>query len=131
MLRNGRFSLIDFPGANFTLPTMIISGHIVGGYFDDAGAHGFLLYRGNFQAIDCPGYTNLFLSGLDPVGLMTGGFSSPDGSTHGAVVHNGVCTQVDFPGGTNTYANGNNGQGDIVGRYTGPDGVVHGYLLRR
>src|SRR5205814_882322 len=76
LLRNGNFSSIDFPGANGTFPTMIISGHIVGGYFDNAGSHGFLLYRGNFQGIDCPGYTNLFLSGLDPIGQMTGGFFS-------------------------------------------------------
>jgi hypothetical protein len=100
------------------------------GYFDfNFTAHGFLLQAGDFQSIDCPGYTSLFLSGLNPVGEMTGGVTSTDGSQHGAMVRDGVCTQIDFPSGTGTYANALNSQGNVVGRYTGPDRTVHGYLL--
>ncbi len=88
LLSKGNFTTIHFPGALWTLPTMIVGNRIVGGYFDhNFTAHGFLLQKGNFQNIDCPGYTNLFLSGLNPVGEMTGGFTSTDGTQHGALVH--------------------------------------------
>jgi hypothetical protein len=130
LLSQGSFSTFDFPGAMWTLPTMIVGQRTVGGYFDNTfNAHGFLLNHGDFQEIACPGYTNVFLSGLNPLGDMTGGFNSSDGVQHGLLVTDGTCTSIDFPGATSTYANSENPEGTIVGRYTSPDGKDHGYLL--
>ena len=132
LLRAGNFSLIDFPGAIDTFPTMIIADRIVGGYFKaDRMYHGFLMRGTHFKSIDCPSYINLFLSGLNPIGEMTGGFSSADGNQHGALIHNGTCTQVDFPGSISTYANAAISGGPIVGRYANADGKGHGFVLTR
>lgn len=127
--KTGNFSLIDFPGALGTLPTMIAAGRIVGGYFDSAGTHGFLLSGGNFQSINCPGTAGVFLSGIDPLGRMVGGTNNADGSSQGVLVSDGTCIGVEFPGGHSTYANGINAEGTIVGRYTSADGMVHGFVL--
>jgi hypothetical protein len=111
---------------------MIVGRNIVGGWFDNNFTpHGFSmnLNTGAFQEISCPGYTNVFLSGLNSLGDMTGGFNSSDGVMHGLLVRNGSCTSIDFPGATSTYANSENPEGTIVGRYTSPDGKTHGYLL--
>jgi len=133
-LSQGSFSTIEFPGAMWTLPTMIVGQRIIGGYFDSTFTpHGFLLNHGKFQEITCPGHSNIFLSGLNPLGEMTGGFNSSDGVQHGLLVSNGQCIAVDFPGsmpGSN-YANGINPRGDIVGRYATLDGVFHGYLRKK
>ena len=126
----GTFSVLDVTGASGSLPAMISAGHIVGGYFNSTGLHGFSSTLGVVQTIDCPGATFTFLSGLAPQGHMVGGYATVDGNGHGALVTGGNCIAIDFPGGTNTYANGINPQGDIVGRYTGADGTVHGFLWR-
>jgi hypothetical protein len=113
---------------------MIVAQEIVGGWFDNNFTpHGFSLNlnTGAFQEISCPGHTNVFLSGLNPLGDMTGGFNSSDGVQHGLLVSDGQCITVDFPGsipGSN-YANGINPEGDIVGRYQSQDGKIHGFLL--
>jgi hypothetical protein len=132
LLREGEFSRIDFPGAMWTLPTMIIEDRIVGGYFDNNfTAHGFLLSDGQFQQIDCPGSTSTFTSGMDVHGNLYGRFVATDGVQHGTMVRNGNCIAIDFPGGTLSYANAATPDGDIVGRYTSSDGKVHGFLLTR
>src|SRR5215831_8915254 len=123
---------MDFPGAMWTLPTMIVGKRIVGGYFDDNFIpHGFMLDRGVFQEVACPGYSHVFLSGLNSVGDMTGGFNSSDGVLHGVLVKDGNCISVDFPGSTSTYANAEDPGGNIVGRYTDTAGRTHGFLLIR
>jgi len=130
LLKAGTFSGLDVTGASGSLPAMISSGRVVGGYFNGTGLHGFSSSLGMVQTIDCPGATFTFLSGLAPQGQMVGGYATVDGNGHGALVKDGNCIAVDFPGGTNTYVNGINTQGDIVGRYTGADGSVHGFLWR-
>jgi hypothetical protein len=131
--KEGDFSSIRFPGALATLPTMIIGKSIVGAYVDASFAgHGFLLRGGRFQPIDCRGFTQVFLSGLNPQGDLTGAVDLGLPGQHGLLVRDGHCIIVDFPGslpGSN-YANGINPRGDIVGRYATSDGVVHGYLRR-
>jgi hypothetical protein len=131
LTRQSGFSSIDFPGALLTLATMTTGNRIIGGYYDASFAsHGFSLSGGTFQTINCPNSTNVFLSGLNPQGDMTGEVIGTDGIQHGLLVSDGSCIIVDFPGskpGSN-YANGINPRGDIVGRYTTSDGVTHGYL---
>ena len=135
LLRKGTFTAIDVPGASGSLPAMIAAGRIIGGYFLNNHTHGFQLYKGQFTTVDCAGSTGSpgfqFLSGLDPIGRIVGGYGTPDGLTHGSLIINGNCITIDIPPGTNTYANAIDAEGDIVGRYTGSDGVIHGFLLRK
>jgi hypothetical protein len=132
LLRRRSFTTIEYPGAMWTLPTMIVGQKIVGGWFDtNFTSHGFLLDLNTnaFEEIRCLGYSSVFLSGINPLGDMTGGFNSSDGVLHGLLVRNGNCISIDFPGATSTYANSENPDGTILGRYTSPDGKIHGYLL--
>jgi uncharacterized membrane protein len=135
LLRGGTFTTIDVPGASGSLPAMIAAGRIIGGYFLNNHTHGFQLYKGQFTTIDCAGSTGSpgfqFLSGVDPIGRMVGGYGTSDGLTHGSLIIEGNCITIDIPPGTNTYANAIDAEGDIVGRYTGSDGAIHGFLLRK
>jgi hypothetical protein len=98
-------------------------------------SHGFQLYKGQFTTIDCAGSTGSpgfqFLSGLDPIGRIVGGYGTSDGLTHGSLIIEGNCIAIDIPPGTNTCANAIDAEGDIVGRYTGSDGAIHGFLFRK
>lgn len=133
LLTHGRFSRLDFPGANATLPTMIIGGLIIGGYDDASGSHGFKYENGKVETVDCPGSRNVFLSGLNQFGDVTGEVTGMDGIQHGLLVIGKSCITVDFPAsqaGSN-YANGIDPSENIVGRYSTPDGVVHAYFRKK
>lgn len=111
---------------------MVEAGRIVGGHVDNNGSHGYLLVRSKFETVNCPDATGgVFLSGLDPIGRMTGEMTTADGHQHGLLVQDGQCTAFDFPGSTSTYANGINSRGDIVGRYTDTAGDTHGFVVER
>ena len=103
LLSEGSFSTFDFPGAvgsvfacgssncpGGTCPLGINpQGDIVGGYCGgDGNNHGFLLSKGNFNAIDFPGATFTFVNGITPEGDMAGGYQSADGVYHGFVLNN-------------------------------------------
>ena len=112
---------------------MTVGQRIVGGYIGDTfTSHGFLLDHGVFREVACPGYNNVFLSGLNSLGDMTGGFNSSDGVLHGLLVENGTCISIDYPGSTSTYANAEDPGGrNIVGRYMDIAGKAHRFLLVR
>jgi hypothetical protein len=66
----------------WTLPTMIVGKRIVGGYFDFSFVpHGFLLDHDVFQEVACPGYSEVFLSGLNPLGDMNADLTAATGSS--------------------------------------------------
>jgi len=106
---------------------MVVGQSIVGGYAIATGVQGFLLRGGVYHSIGCPGDGNVFRSGMDPAGDMTGEVNTPDGKQHGLLIRNGSCILVDFPGGSNCFAN-SIANGNIVGRYTDTSGKVHGFL---
>ena len=131
LFRRKEFSVIDFPGAKGTFPTMLIDpSHIVGSYLDTNFAyHGFFLRKGIFITIDFPSSTFTWITGVDPQGDLVGFYNDQGGQQHGFVLSNGKYTSIDIAGAIATEANGINPQGNVVGRYVTADGVTHAYLL--
>ncbi len=93
-------------------------------------AHGYLLTKGSYQQVTCPGWYPVIVYGLSEQGEMTGsGTKLSDGLQHGLVVSGNTCTLIDFPGSTlYNSVNSINPRGDVVGTYGTPDGNGHGYL---
>jgi probable HAF family extracellular repeat protein len=85
MLKNGSFTLVDFPAS----PWVFISGlnpvgEIVGGHGDANGVeHGFLYSRGAYIAIDFPEWTSSYANGIDPQGDIVGRYTDAQGTYHG------------------------------------------------
>lgn len=85
MLKNGVFSIIDFPGS----PWVFISGlnpvgEIAGGHGDANGVeHGFLYSRGDYIAIDFPEWTSSYANGVNPQGDIVGRYTDAQGTYHG------------------------------------------------
>jgi len=85
MLKNGVFTLIDFPGS----PWVFISGlnprgEIVGGHGDANGVeHGFLYRCGDYIPIDFPEWTSSYANGVNPQGDIVGRYTDAQGTYHG------------------------------------------------
>jgi hypothetical protein len=85
MLKNGVFTLVDFPGS----PWVFVSGlnpvgEIVGGHGDANGVeHGFLYSRGDYIAIDFPEWTSSYANGVNPQGDIVGRYTDAQGTYHG------------------------------------------------
>jgi uncharacterized membrane protein len=80
-----------------------------------------------FTAIDVPGATSTFATGINPRGDIVGGYGDASGG-HGFLLSNGTFTTIDVPGAISTFARGINSRGDIVGTYRDASGG-HGFLL--
>ena len=100
LLRRGRFTTIDVPGAVSTRALGIsASGEIAGNYTDAAGKiHGFLLRAEEFTTIDLPKaiYTEAFQ--INPRGDIVGNYQSADGVFREFLLSGGAFTSIDFPG---------------------------------
>jgi uncharacterized membrane protein len=135
LLRRGKYTSIDYPGAALTFVRGINpDGDIIGRYdildvsTNKVKTHSFLLRHGKFTSIDFPGAVRTFARGISPNGDIVGRYDFLDVATNkvrvfGFVLRHGTFTSIDFP------ANGINSAGEIVGTYTGADGKEHGYLM--
>ncbi len=135
LLRSGKYTSIDYPGAALTFVRGINSnGDVIGRYdildvkTNKVKTHSFLLRQDKFTSIDFPGAVRTFARGINSDGDIVGRYDVLDLSTNqikvlGFIFHRGDFASIDFP------ANGINSFGDIVGTYTGADGTVHGYLM--
>ena len=70
---------IEYPGANYTVPTGINpDGEIAGLYTDTSGAvHGFVLRQGEFTSIDYPGAMYTEARAISPGGDIVGNYAMP------------------------------------------------------
>src|SRR5262249_23563353 len=92
LLRKGKFSTFDIPGATFTFFTRNNSrGDIVGWYGTPDGktrwgrVHGFLLsggIGGELSSIDYPGATLTLATGINHQGDIVGRYDTPDNVRH-------------------------------------------------
>jgi hypothetical protein len=116
---NGKYSTIDFPGADITVATGIAdTGDIVGWYQlpNSSYNHGFLLHAGTFKTIDRPGTASTMLAGINSTGTIVGNHDD----NYGFVYKNGTFTDYNAPSraGLPTYfstLNGINNAGIFVG----------------
>jgi hypothetical protein len=133
LLRNGRFSRIDAPGAPGTeLYEVNNRGDMVGISADPLTREqrGILLdRRGRVTEIEIPGGQYTIPFGINDRGQIVGYTAdvAPDGTAsnlHGFALLKGVkgpVTRVDFPGAPQTVALGINDRGQVVGAYLNPN----------
>jgi probable HAF family extracellular repeat protein len=135
--KNGVFTTVDFPGADFTEAMGINdSGDVVGSYALPTAPSefpGFLLHQGVFTTIDFPGSTHTWAMGINNAGTIVGSYPDAKSNTHGFVYNNGTFKTVDAPHlGSNapasTQLNGINNSGIIVGGVS-QGGAVRGFWL--
>jgi len=142
LLRKGKFTTIDAPGASFPPPPtsggtaatgINPQGDIVGDYTDSSdNIHGFLLRKGSFTTIDAPGSNFTSPSAINPRGDIVG-FFVDDSGIHGFLLSHGAFSTIDVPGGTpgTTQALGIKPRGDIVGYYGDINDFTSNWLLSK
>lgn len=133
ILAGAKFTQIaDYPGATQTYVVLTEANVLIGAIWNldgDHTNHGYMVTKRATSLVDYPGGTSTFISGLNPVGEIVGGYEDTNSVEHGFLFSHGQYIAVDFPEWTSSYANGIDPQGDIVGRYTDAQGVYHGYFL--
>ena len=101
LLRNGKLTILSFPGATAgTTPTSINDqGVVVGNYVVSFGApeHAFMWKDGVFSNISPPDNTTAEASKISNTGVVVGSYVSPsDGLRHGFSFENGTYTKIDI-----------------------------------
>jgi hypothetical protein len=80
VLRNGRYTPVDFPGGLGTKVSAINDrGQMVGYYDTDSTRRGFLLSRGRFTELDYPGAPLTLPGGIDNKGRVVGAYLDRNG----------------------------------------------------
>ncbi|HEY7098677.1 MAG TPA: hypothetical protein VH437_18255 [Terriglobales bacterium] len=119
----GNFTVVDFPGTNYSSATGINDDGDVVGYYalpNNPQTHGYLLHQGVFTTINGPGSSNTYPSAINNLGTIVGTCTDENGVNHGFVYHHGVFQKVDAPlvdsnGRVDTLLFGVNNAGMIVG----------------
>jgi uncharacterized membrane protein len=145
LMRKGRVTSIDVPGAMATVPVGINDhGQVVGAWAaPDATVnpvngelgptHGFLWDRGRFKKFDIPGATTTAPYEINNRGQIVGNYGDANGAQHGFVLRRGVVTTIDHPGATDapdmtgTRVVGIDDHGRLVGSYGDGAGTIRAW----
>ncbi|HVE72501.1 MAG TPA: hypothetical protein VNI54_14145 [Thermoanaerobaculia bacterium] len=139
LLRRGRFSSFDAPGAtqspgSETSGVAINSfGDIVGGVQPSVfhGSNGFLLKNGQFTIIappDAGGGFGTIATGINDRGDIVGSYSDKGYDFHGFARIDGHYIRIDFPGASKTETYRINDDQTIVGGYADQAHGLRGYI---
>jgi probable HAF family extracellular repeat protein len=112
------FTNFDIPGATSTSVSGINDrGHIVGGYTDNLGAHGFIFDGKTVTTIDFPESLGTGASAINNKGHIVGSFTGGDSRSHGFLYKHHQFTVIDapFPDAGDTLLGGINNRGQIIG----------------
>jgi probable HAF family extracellular repeat protein len=126
LLREGHYTLFDFPGATATAGLGINDqNEVVGWYLNNGVAHGFLKQGDDYTTIDFPGAKGTNLMGINNRGQIVGGYVDASDIQHGFLLSDGIYTTIDFPDSTKP---GNslwsiNDLGEAVGSYNYGNGA--------
>jgi len=132
LLSGGVYTLLAYPGSNYTIAEALNNnGDIVGYYNDSSGnQHAFLLSGGTYTSIDFPGATATYASGINDSGDIVGGYclttecvTDYDGQ-QGYVLSGGVFTTINVPAAAATAPIDINNNGVIVGSYSDPGAAL-------
>ena len=134
LLRNGRFTPLDVPGAITTGALDINNfGVVVGRTVDAEGvSHGFVWKDGRFKLFDYPGAVQTMARGIDDFGRITGTYvMEGESDQHGYLLDHGGFHPINKPDATLTHPFDINILGRMVGNWRGADGVVSGFTMFR
>jgi probable HAF family extracellular repeat protein len=138
LLKKGRFTTLEFPGALLTVVWDIDNrGRMVGTYVDAQGptqggfTHGLVIDAdGVFTTVDVPGPLETEIFGINERGQVVGAFLDPSGITRGFLLDDGVFTPIDAPGAaTETVRFEINNRGQILGGYVDAGGTRRSFVL--
>jgi probable HAF family extracellular repeat protein len=122
---------LKVPGATAsTIYAINASGHMVGGFDDSKGPHGFLYDGTKFVTLDDPAASSYGTSamGINDAGLIVGTYNDINDVAHGFLYDSGSYTNFDCPNSDGTNATGINSSGQIVG-FCWYNSTYHGFLL--
>ena len=122
---------LNVPGATIsTVYSINAAGHMVGGFNDSKGPHGFLYDGTKFVTLDDPAASSYGTSamGINDAGSIVGTYNDINDVAHGFLYSNGAYTNFDCPNSTATNASGINASGQIVG-FCWYNSTYHGFLL--
>jgi len=120
LLKDGSFSIIDFPGYDAASARGINNlGQIVGTYYNNSIWEGFLLDHStlSYSSISFSGSTKTELYDINNDGWIVGEYTDSSNMRHGFIKIDGVFTEMSFPGADFTIPYGINSDGWIVGQY--------------
>jgi hypothetical protein len=132
VLREGRWTVLDVPGAALTNARSVNNREeIVGYYYDtDFNLRGFQWVHGQFKTIDIPFSTETRSEGINEVGVISGEYVDIDGNEHGYLLGNGHFTSFDVPNSFSSDIWMISNRGEFTGDYD--NGVtVLGFLQTR
>ncbi|MGA8491553.1 MAG: hypothetical protein WB711_14095 [Terriglobales bacterium] len=106
------------------------AGHMVGGFNDSKGVHGFLYDGTTFVTLNDPAASVYGTSavGINDAGQIVGTYYDINNVPHAFVYTNGAYTNFDCPNSDGTNAAGINSSGQIVG-FCWYNSTYHGFLL--
>jgi len=122
---------LNVPGATASYVAGInAAGHMVGGFNDSKGPHGFLYDGTTFVTLDDPAASVYGTSalGINDAGLIVGTYYDINDVAHGFLYEDGSYTNFDCPNSTATNAAGINASGQIVG-FCWYNSTYHGFIL--
>jgi probable HAF family extracellular repeat protein len=122
---------VKVPGATAsTVFGINAAGHMVGGFNDSKGPHGFLYDGTKFVTLDDPSASVYGTSamGINDAGQIVGTYNDINDVPHGFLYINGSFNNFDCPNSTATNASGINASGQIVG-FCWYNSTYHGFLL--
>jgi uncharacterized membrane protein len=133
LLRNGVFSVVDFPGDVVTLGARAINarGDIIGNFLDAGSVvHGYLLREGQFTKIDFPGAAVSVASGINNAGDVTGQYDDASGNTNGFLLKDGQFQSVHIPNSliTGVFSAQDGGRVFVGQVQMRPDGAFLGFV---
>ncbi len=132
---NLKYTNIDLPGAQITLPTAINARRQIAGIMEDLNGnfHGYRVDKdgSNLMLIDFPGSlaSSTGVTGMNSRGDIVGSYTDTAFVSHGFLLRDGSFSTIDFPNAIFNSASAINDRGEIVGIYDSADGGVHGYLF--
>ena len=136
LLRRGRFTMIDVPGAaEGTTAAFGINnrGDVVGRYIDERRRRSRVSApaRPLYDDRSCRARSSTVARGIDDLGRIVGFYAGSDDAFHGFILDSSGYRDIDFPGADSTAAFDINALKQIVGGYIDTSGIPHGYLLKK
>jgi probable HAF family extracellular repeat protein len=122
---------VNVPGATAsTVYGINAAGHMVGGFNDSKGPHGFFYDGTTFVTLDDPAASAYGTSaiGINDAGLIVGTYNDINDVPHGFLYTDGKYTNFDCPNSAGTNATGINSSGQIVG-FCWYNSTYHGFIL--
>jgi len=137
---NGRFTTVDYPGAQIaTSFNQLLSqndNYQAAGYYSNSInnttpdiPYTYDEVGGVFHVITIPGAVGgAQATGINNSGVICGFYIDSNNVNHGWIIFNGVFMPLNIPGSTFTQALGLNNRGKVVGAFTDAGGQTHGFV---